>query len=504
MVLKRSGVATTASDAPDVVHEVLAKPGAPLDADTRGIFHSRFGYDFSGVRIHTGPRAADAARGVGARAFTVGRDVVFGAGEYPPRTTAGMALLAHELTHTTQQVAGAGNGEALKIDDPGGQSEREAGLVERSFAAGSARRRWPQGRDATQHGFRSGTASRSRLIQRACPPTPTGLGRTVPQAPCDRLPAAVVTGDILDFCTDSDELVAGQDDYLKGLAGIARQATAIDLHGSASPEGPSVDYNYNLACLRAAAVAAKLRAAGVTAPIRLHSHGPSTVYGGAASNRNVVVVISLPAKPPPGPVPAGPPTPTPAPTPAAGTSGCTPAQTSQLNRELTDARKWVDDAVAKITAFRAGTAAPATATVVSGALTSSFHSTAPADVATLEANFTALQKALNGSFTYDCATDFWCNPDELAYVRGGAAFVRRLMDVNVCPLWFGCGNYFKRVTTLIHERAHQYPGATDNSYEWQPTYATLSTKDAIDNAESYAVTARQIFHAGGHGPGEDC
>jgi hypothetical protein len=36
-------------------------------------------------------------------AYTVGRDVVFGAGQYKPSSTEGKLLLAHELTHTIQQ-----------------------------------------------------------------------------------------------------------------------------------------------------------------------------------------------------------------------------------------------------------------------------------------------------------------------------------------------------------------------------------------------------------------
>ena len=73
-------------------------------------------------------------------------------------------------------------------------------------------------------------------------------------------------------------------------------------------------------------------------------------------------------------------------------------------------------------------------------------------------------------------------------------------DIHVCPPWYA-QDYFNRVRTLIHERAHQYPGATDNAYNWESSYATLSPEDAIDNADSYAVAARQIYHGGAHGPG---
>jgi hypothetical protein len=77
--------------------------GQPLPAGERRFFEPRFGYDFSGVRVHTGSAAADLASAVQARAFTVGRDVVFGAGQYAPGTDAGRRLMAHELTHVVQQ-----------------------------------------------------------------------------------------------------------------------------------------------------------------------------------------------------------------------------------------------------------------------------------------------------------------------------------------------------------------------------------------------------------------
>jgi hypothetical protein len=77
--------------------------GAALPAPARDFFEPRFGYDFSRVRVHTDPRAARTTREVGARAFTVGRDIAFAPGEYRPETEAGRSLLAHELTHVVQQ-----------------------------------------------------------------------------------------------------------------------------------------------------------------------------------------------------------------------------------------------------------------------------------------------------------------------------------------------------------------------------------------------------------------
>ncbi|HXU46558.1 MAG TPA: DUF4157 domain-containing protein [Thermoanaerobaculia bacterium] len=79
--------------------------GAPLSPALRSYFEPRFGRDLSAVRLHAGGEAAEAAREVHARAFTVGRDVAFGAGEYRPESAEGKRLLAHELAHTVQQGA---------------------------------------------------------------------------------------------------------------------------------------------------------------------------------------------------------------------------------------------------------------------------------------------------------------------------------------------------------------------------------------------------------------
>ena len=86
-----------------MVHSVLATPGQPLDAATGEFFSSRFGHDFAHVRVHADAAAAESARSVHALAYTVGSDVVFGAGQYAPGTRAGQQLLAHELAHVVQQ-----------------------------------------------------------------------------------------------------------------------------------------------------------------------------------------------------------------------------------------------------------------------------------------------------------------------------------------------------------------------------------------------------------------
>lgn len=89
--------------APPIVHEVLASTGQPMAASARAFFEPRFGHDFSQVRVHADTKAAESADAVNARAYTVGKHVVFGRGQPSPETTAGRQLLAHELTHIVQQ-----------------------------------------------------------------------------------------------------------------------------------------------------------------------------------------------------------------------------------------------------------------------------------------------------------------------------------------------------------------------------------------------------------------
>ncbi|MBM3235923.1 DUF4157 domain-containing protein [Candidatus Poribacteria bacterium] len=86
---------------------VIRGSGQPLPDSDRAFFEPRFGYDFSQVRVHKDSQAAEAAHVVNARAFTMGRNIVFGAGEYEPATSRGKHLLAHELVHVVQQNGGA-------------------------------------------------------------------------------------------------------------------------------------------------------------------------------------------------------------------------------------------------------------------------------------------------------------------------------------------------------------------------------------------------------------
>jgi hypothetical protein len=122
------------SAVPPIVNDVLRSPGQSLDAATRAFMEPRFGHDFSQVRVHTGSKAAESALAVNALAFTVGREVVFGAGQYAPHSPAGRRLLAHELAHTAQQD---GEGSAFAFETtPSASAEQEAEAAAQTVSQG--------------------------------------------------------------------------------------------------------------------------------------------------------------------------------------------------------------------------------------------------------------------------------------------------------------------------------------------------------------------------------
>jgi len=117
--------------APSPVHDVVGKGGGtPLDDATRASMEDRFGEDFGDVRVHTGAKASESAKSVGANAYTVGSDVVFRSGQFDAASPTGQRTLAHELTHVVQQRGGPVDGTdapgGIRLSDPGDRFEQAA------------------------------------------------------------------------------------------------------------------------------------------------------------------------------------------------------------------------------------------------------------------------------------------------------------------------------------------------------------------------------------------
>ncbi|HEV7705929.1 MAG TPA: DUF4157 domain-containing protein [Gemmatimonadaceae bacterium] len=110
---------SVATGAPPVVREGLSSPGHPLDSSVLRTMPPELSALLADVRVHTGADAAQSADALGANAYTVGRDIVFGEGRFAPHTHAGRGLIAHEAAHVGQQGAGVMSGrvQAQSKDD---------------------------------------------------------------------------------------------------------------------------------------------------------------------------------------------------------------------------------------------------------------------------------------------------------------------------------------------------------------------------------------------------
>lgn len=277
-----------------IVHEVLRSPGQPLDAATRTFMEPRFGYDFSQVRVHTDNKAAESARAVNALAYTVGRDVVFGGGQYTMGTIEGRRLLAHELTHVVQQGGNPSLQARLSLSDCDGVTEREAETVATALSSDYL----------------------PKIQERTTPPAlwrvcgPTAIGTTV--SSCTGLSGDIAGTTFLfvvacdDFRTDTPPrgpgVSAGEEAALRAFAASITTGDTIEVHGFASEEGDPI-FNDNLSCARATkalgVLSSELTRAGKTATFRLFRHGATA--GPREDRRSVVIRIITPSAPTPRP-----------------------------------------------------------------------------------------------------------------------------------------------------------------------------------------------------------
>ncbi len=286
---QRRPLAAGPEELPEVTPEVhdriqrLRGGGQPLPASTRAFFEPRFGYDFSQVRVHHDVGAAVAARGVNAHAFTVGRDIVFNDGQYAPHSPRGMRLLAHEMTHVVQQDRQA-PGRIARQELPDASEDRPARVGD-------------PGPFPPPHA--AGIPS-----PETCPPPEEMICPPATSSPSS------VTNTLI-FPVGKATLLPTQEVEINAVAAAWHAAggtATVRIDGFASAEA-GCDYNWNLSCRRAQAVATVLESPTDGSPgvrngqIEIFAHGESDEAGPAlAANRRAT--ISLPTgrpTPPPGP-----------------------------------------------------------------------------------------------------------------------------------------------------------------------------------------------------------
>ena len=247
--------------------------GQPLPASEREFFQSRFGRDFSEVRVHADAQANKAARSISALAYTMGHDVVFGEGQYQPGTERGRTLMAHELAHVVQQ------GAAETSSAP--HTSADAALPEISRSTSTDLPSVQRLGDISQ---RPGGLLCDLPNSTALPDTSVLF--TV--AASTLSPTAIA--DIAAFIARWN--AAGADD-------------AVRVDGFASTDGPE-PLNWTLSCDRAQAVEAELTAPSSGAPgipaafIEIFAHGETSEFGTALPpNRRATISADLSVPPPP-------------------------------------------------------------------------------------------------------------------------------------------------------------------------------------------------------------
>src|SRR6185312_14488644 len=246
---------------PPIVHDVLRSPGQPLDEGTRALLEPRFGHDFSRVRVHTDGRAAESARAVNALAYTVGRDVVFGSGQYSPEARAGRHLLAHELTHVVQQ----GTAEIGEVSLPIGPTDHPA---EREADAAA---------DAVLHNRLAsgvGKAETPRLLRVPAPEAPQSPDSGEP-ADHRRLDEPLPYREATELATCNRIMGPGSEEYCR--------QQVLGEQPPPSPESPSVEIrSANLAT----GVGLRFGPAGTTGTLNLDLTGAGPSYRVATGPRN--------------------------------------------------------------------------------------------------------------------------------------------------------------------------------------------------------------------------
>ena len=229
--------------------------GQPLSKSSRAFFEPRFGQDFSNVRIHNDSKASEIAKTLNAKAFTTGKKIVFGAGQFAPETNAGRWLLAHELAHTIQQRHDLVPSRVHNLTPSRLSVQRVCG---------------------------------SRAIGRPSGCTPVG-GVSV-------FDISSSSDELYLFDRNCDDLKPSYESRLELLATRFGPNDVIEIHGFASEEG-SAEFNEHLSCARALKAESVLTGEGILlASISVFMHGATP--GPSREHRSVVIPLPTQASPP--------------------------------------------------------------------------------------------------------------------------------------------------------------------------------------------------------------
>ena len=478
---KEAGPQAAADQAPASVHELLRSPGHSLDSATRAYFEPHFGQDFTNVRVHTDASAAQSAREVNAHAYTVGRDIAFDSGRFAPGSQDGRRLIAHELTHVVQQGQSSAVIQRQEASKPQ-ELTLEIGdvcvLYEKGEEAQSRTAKGILDVDVGFEGF---------------------IGATYPDFVGTGSPDAVA---VADFEIDSGALRSSTKSELRASwVPTYKPGDTLEFIGYSDCVGAESN-NVSLRENRARAVAELFPSATRIirgAPIRDYLADGSS-RAGRALNRSVV--IRRPEAPPPparkDPEPRKheakiqmeePPT-----------KGCSEDQRKQLS---------IAFPAAKLMAQRALAALSKRDSVVDLLLERYFGPDALKHLPEIRAGFSKiLNDWKNWDTSFDCEvqSEKFCSSDDPHSVTLAYVMKKRHIfspneaqgSVHVCEKAFGTLDNMQTLShVLLHELSHRLDNTDDHKYCWadEGWCPSLDTKEAIDNADSYAGFAQDYFNA---------
>jgi outer membrane protein OmpA-like peptidoglycan-associated protein len=483
-VLQRTASGDTSHVAPPIVHQVLGSPGQPLHPETRAFFEPRFGHDFSAVRVHTDALAAESARAVHARAYTVGSDMAFASGQYSPQSAEGRRLLGHELTHVVQQASVSTPPllNDLETGDRHDAYERDADQVAEALFSGT---------DAIPDHFPiTAIPSRPRLSHdwASCddpPECPAREPGELTRAATARLQVGALdapeTGEIVygfGIGSSSVASVGSDPTWSAFVAALSGSTDHWEILGFTDCEG-ATDGNTRLRQDRANAARAALPAAAQALIDRAVGASVSDCVASNDSeenrsfNRSVVfrrtsstitmTDENITVSPPPLTTP---------------TQDCTASNNSEIAFALPIARNMVSHAIDVL--------GRPSSTAVDDMLDKYFNDHSASTYLHVLSGYRNLS-SIAGSFTIECEQpgsfmyDHFCG-GIYAYVWSHGA------NVHLCGAAFG-RSAVDLAETIVHESSHKFDNTDDKAYCWGGCPATLSRWSAYDNADSFSKFA---------------
>jgi Domain of unknown function (DUF4157)/Lysine-specific metallo-endopeptidase len=460
---------------PASVGRVLASPGRPLEPALRQDMERRFGHDFSRVRVHSGAEAERSAHEVDAAAYTVGHDIVFGAGRLAPGTPGGRRLMAHELTHVVQQRWAPGP--IQRQPTGGGSTGVSIGDIDIKSEDPNCQ-------------YQPGEVARS-LSPQGIMPYDIERGEFLGIEP----PDAVV---IADFKVGDGELrpsTAG--DFRKFWVPQFDPAARGSLEVVGFSDCVGWESRNGVLREQRARSAGRLLPGTVTRAAPLEEYPvANTSERSRALNRSAIIRPKPQAPPPPPP---------PRPREATitleepPTTDCPPEDRRQLAIAFPAAKLMAQKARAALVSTDKGP-------VITFLLHRYFGKDAMRYLPQIHAGFSKiLDNWTSWDTRFDCQlqTEGAC-PDDEGFVRAYVRRKRRVFSppspfgpVYMCEAAFASGDLQRLAQTVLHELSHRLDNTDDEKY-CRPTEGwceALSTKDAIDNADSYARFARELFNA---------